>query len=47
MGGWCMNTLGRGLRRTMPWRERSHGLDEIQQGEPQVQEEVSGRGVGA
>ena len=41
--GWCMNTLGRGLRRTMPWRERSHGLDEIQQGEPQVQEEVSGR----
>ena len=38
-----MNTLGRGLRRTMPWRERSHGLDEIQQGEPQVQEEVSGR----
>ena len=42
VGGWCMNTLGRSLRRTMPERERRHGLDEIQQGEPQVQEEVSG-----
>ena len=27
----------------MPRRERSHGLDEIQQREPQVQEEVPGR----
>ena len=31
-----MPWVGR-LRRTMSWRERSHGLDEIQQGEPQVQ----------
>ena len=29
-----MNTLGRWLRRTMPWRERSHGLNEIQQSPP-------------
>jgi hypothetical protein len=38
-----MNALGCGLRRTMPSRERSHGLDAIQQREPQGQEEVSGR----